>query len=168
MLFELRDVFVSDRGSKSVEHSLDLSKTELNGSYPFKTPVLVFAKAENRAGLVKLIIDVEYTYFAPCDRCGMDLKRKYKQRFEHNVVASLSSDSDEEYIEIPDYELELDDLVMADIFLELPSKFLCRKDCKGLCSICGKNLNEGECSCKKNLTDPRLEVLKQLLDPKKS
>ncbi len=25
---------------------------------------------------------------------------------------------------------------------------LCREDCRGLCPICGKDLNEGPCSCK--------------------
>ena len=34
-----------------------------------------------------------------------------------------------------------------DIFLDLPAKFLCKEDCKGICFTCGKNLNEGQCSC---------------------
>ena len=70
----------------------------------------------------------------------------------------------DDYIETPDFTLELDDVVISDIFLSLPSKNLCRDDCKGLCQICGQNLNNGECSCDKRQTDPRLEILKQLID----
>lgn len=74
------------------------------------------------------------------------------------------SESDEDYIETPDYKLELDEVVKTDIILELPAKFLCSEDCKGLCMKCGKNLNEGDCGCDKGSVDPRLEILKQLID----
>ena len=43
--------------------------------------------------------------------------------------------------------------------------FLCSEDCKGLCAVCGKNLNEGPCDCKPE-PDPRLAVLAQLLKDK--
>ena len=47
--------------------------------------------------------------------------------------------------------------------LNLDSKLLCREDCKGLCSRCGKNLNLGPCDCRKE-PDPRLAALAQLLE----
>ena len=37
------------------------------------------------------------------------------------------------------------------LLLELPSRILCKEDCKGLCSQCGANLNDHECSCQKDL-----------------
>ncbi|MGB9809870.1 MAG: YceD family protein, partial [Caldanaerobacter sp.] len=49
------------------------------------------------------------------------------------------------------------------VILSLPMKFLCKEDCKGLCPICGTNLNYGSCSCKREDIDPRLEVLSKLL-----
>lgn len=45
----------------------------------------------------------------------------------------------------------------------MPTKMLCKPDCKGLCCKCGKNLNDGPCDCQKDV-DPRLEALLQLLD----
>ena len=60
--------------------------------------------------------------------------------------------------------MDLDELIRTDILLELPTKFLCKEDCKGLCPTCGKNLNEGACNCQTHQIDPRLEVLKQLID----
>ena len=47
--------------------------------------------------------------------------------------------------------LELDDAVRTALLLELPSRILCKEDCKGLCSQCGANLNVRECSCQKDL-----------------
>ena len=31
--------------------------------------------------------------------------------------------------------------------MAIPVKILCKEDCKGICSVCGSNLNEGECGC---------------------
>ena len=80
------------------------------------------------------------------------------------MAVELIDEENDDYIETPDYQLELDDLAISDILLELPSKFLCNDDCKGLCQNCGKNLNKGECDCSKSNVDPRLDILKQLID----
>ena len=84
--------------------------------------------------------------------------------FEHKLAQTLVDDGNDDYIETPDFKLELDDIVISDILLSLPQKNLCKGDCKGLCQICGKNLNEGDCSCDKREIDPRLEMLKQFMD----
>ena len=62
--------------------------------------------------------------------------------------------------------LQIDSMVREAILLALPLKPLCSKDCKGLCPICGTDLNKSECSCVKRETDPRWEKLKGLLDNK--
>ncbi|MBQ3561654.1 MAG: DUF177 domain-containing protein, partial [Oscillospiraceae bacterium] len=48
--------------------------------------------------------------------------------------------------------------------LEVPFQLLCREDCKGLCPVCGSDLNEKTCNCNQKQIDPRLEKLKMLLD----
>ena len=45
--------------------------------------------------------------------------------------------------------------------MNVEGKYLCSEDCKGLCSTCGADLNEGECGCSKGNIDPRWS---QLLD----
>ena len=47
-------------------------------------------------------------------------------------------------------------------YLALPMKPLCGDDCKGLCPVCGTNLNRGTCDCKRDWEDPRLAALKTL------
>ncbi|MBQ8120226.1 MAG: DUF177 domain-containing protein, partial [Ruminococcus sp.] len=41
------------------------------------------------------------------------------------------------------------ELAVSDLLLQLPTKILCKDDCKGLCYTCGHNLYEGECGCNK-------------------
>lgn len=46
--------------------------------------------------------------------------------------------------------------------MALPMKPLCRPDCRGLCSECGQDLNQGACECVRETMDPRWEALKAL------
>ena len=60
--------------------------------------------------------------------------------------------------------IDLTPLLREYILLEIPISPLCRPDCKGLCPICGNNLNESSCTHEDNSGDPRLASLKSLLD----
>jgi uncharacterized protein len=43
--------------------------------------------------------------------------------------------------------LSLEDVVREQVLLSLPSRTLCKEDCKGLCPRCGQNLNLATCNC---------------------
>lgn len=163
MLLELKKVFLDENECVSAEYNLDLHDFDFNGTKPFVAPVRVKAKAENEAGVVGISITAEFEYNAPCDRCGEEVVTSFSYSFEHTLVQSLSGENDGDYIETPDFQLDLDELVTSDIILELPSKYLCSDDCRGLCPKCGRNLNKGDCNCDIRQIDPRLEVLKNLL-----
>jgi DUF177 domain-containing protein len=60
--------------------------------------------------------------------------------------------------------IDLGQLMREQFYLVLPMKPLCREDCRGLCSICGTNLNRGSCTCARTWDDPRLAMLKRLKD----
>ncbi|MBQ4129646.1 MAG: DUF177 domain-containing protein [Ruminococcus sp.] len=164
MLLSLKDIFVNDGMKSDYHYTLSLSDIELDGIYPFKSDVDVSAVIVNKTGLVTLDIDVSFEYSRPCDRCFVDVEKKMSQHFSHRLVESLEGDYNDEYIETTDYKLDLSELVTSDIILNLPSKYLCKGDCQGLCQKCGHNLNLGECACDKRVIDPRLEALKELLD----
>lgn len=164
MLFELKSVFLNDGEVKQIDYKLDMAKISIDGVFPFKSPVSVTATAKNRAGMITLSLDLSFDYTRDCDRCCEEFVRKTDMSFTHKLVQSLADDSNDDYIETPDFALELDELVISDILLSLPQKNLCKDDCKGLCPICGQNLNEGECSCDRTQIDPRLEALNKLID----
>lgn len=54
--------------------------------------------------------------------------------------------------------------VREAVILELPMRFLCSEECKGLCPQCGANLNNGPCDCVKTEGDQRWAPLKKLLN----
>jgi DUF177 domain-containing protein len=59
-------------------------------------------------------------------------------------------------------EIDLGQLMREQFYLSLPMKPLCRDDCRGLCPVCGTNLNRGTCECKRDWDDPRFAALRAL------
>ena len=47
-----------------------------------------------------------------------------------------------------------------------PFQRLCSKDCKGLCLICGVNMNITNCNCLSSNADNRWDSLKKFIDKK--
>lgn len=164
MLLELKNVFLNEGEQLTLSEKLDLSSEDFYGIHPFSSPVEVKVFAKNQAGAIILQAEVAFDFSHPCDRCAEEFTKRYTYSFEHKLVTSLHDDSSEEYILVEDYQLDLDELLRTDILLELPTKFLCRPDCKGICPQCGINRNQHTCSCVMHQVDPRLEVLKQLID----
>jgi uncharacterized protein len=64
--------------------------------------------------------------------------------------------------------LNLDEAIRQNALLAIPMKPLCRKNCKGICQSCGKDLNKGACGCTADEMDPRWAKLAQLAAKTKS
>ena len=164
MLFELKTVFQNEGEEKQVNYKLDIADIDIDGVFPIRTPIDVTATAKNRASLVSLTIRACFSYSRSSDRCATVFTREMDMLFEHKLAQTLVDDGNDDYNETPDLTLELDEIAISDDLLSLPQKNLCKDDCKGLCHMVGKNLNEGDCSCDKREIDPRLEMLKQFMD----
>lgn len=163
MLLQCKALFMGEAESLPIDVELDFSHVEWQGIYPFKQPVRVTGEVAYTAGVVTLRAQLSFVFNGFCDRCTEPIERAYRLPVEHILVTSLSNEENDDFILIDKYQLPLDDLVETDILLELPSKTLCREDCRGLCPHCGQNLNEGLCGCHSEHVDPRLEVLKELI-----
>lgn len=109
-----------------------------------------------------------------CSRCltqfSLPVRFKLDEEFlpltDINTGARLPlpDDADEAAIIDSNHILDLSEIVRQDLMLALPLVPLCRSECKGLCSRCGQNWNNGACECNDSELDPRLAALKQLLD----
>lgn len=163
MILDLESVFNTEGLEKSFDFELDLSEEEFSGEKPFKKPVRVSGKVGNHTGVVELTAKAYPVLELNCDRCAKPVTAEPKMEFFHTLVTHLNDESNDELLLVDDLRFDVGALITEDIFLSLPSKFLCREDCKGVCPGCGKDLNVESCSCQKEV-DPRLEALRQLLD----
>lgn len=164
MLMQCRPLFVGEVNSLPIDTELDFSQVEFQGGCPFADPIHVTGAVTVRAGVVQLSARAVFVFHGACDRCLAPYTKSYDIPLEHTLVTTLENEENDDFILLDNYQLDLSDLVMADILLELPYKSLCREDCRGLCPMCGKNLNEGLCGCNRKSVDPRLAVLGQLLE----
>ncbi|MCM1544398.1 MAG: DUF177 domain-containing protein [Ruminococcus sp.] len=143
--------------------TFDFSGEEYNGVFPFTTPVTLHGEIVNRAGVVSISAVASFDFEGTCDRCAAAVKKHFEVPVEHGLVSELNNEDNDDYILVENMQLDVEQLTLEDIYLFLPSKFLCKDDCKGICPRCGTNLNETSCECKKEI-DPRLEALLSFLD----
>jgi len=74
-----------------------------------------------------------------------------------------SGEDTEEKIVIDDYHiLDLTEVARQYTVLNVPMKPVCVNDCRGICSKCGRNLNEGICQCDKVIKNLSWESLSRL------
>ena len=161
MLLDLRSVFETEGSQKEFSEELDEREYELFGTKPFVERISVRGEVTNRAGVVTLTAKVSFPLRVACDRCLEEFTRQYDYTFTHTLVRQLQ-DEWQDYIQVEDGVLNLEELILSDILLELPTKLLCKEDCKGLCPQCGCNLNHQSCDCNKAYHDPRWDVLNTL------
>ena len=119
-------------------------------------------------GSVKTVLEL------PCSRClepfRIPVDSQFDLRYQPHTHAAGSGHEAERQIEEDDLStafydndvIDLGQLMREQFYLALPMKPLCGDDCRGLCPICGTNLNRGRCDCKREWEDPRLAVLKTL------
>jgi len=61
--------------------------------------------------------------------------------------------------------IDLSNSLRDQILLDVPFIILCGEDCKGICLVCGNDLNLNQCKCQDDTKiDPRFAVLKNLKD----
>lgn len=63
---------------------------------------------------------------------------------------------------LTDERFDTDPLLFEQLQLNIPMKPVCRPDCRGLCPVCGKDRNEGDCTCVQETVDPRWQGLSGL------
>jgi hypothetical protein rflaF_00705 len=146
MKINLKQLFNIVGESKNIEYSI--AEEELSGikGYNFSSPVEIKGRIFNKAGIVYLEYSIDFSLLITCDRCLKELIRDYHFDCDHIVVPSVSGDNDE-YIVADSESIELNEIAVTDLLLQLPTKNLCKDDCKGLCMVCGCDLNESECNC---------------------
>ena len=150
-----------------VELSLSAFESRL-GDYPIleKPPItLHIANQENKRLLIQGDVDVKLGI--PCGRCLEEVPTPIHFRIDKTLSITDDGIIDED-MEETDYligfELDVDKLVYAEILVNWPMRVLCKDDCKGICKVCGMNLNKGACSCQRTELDPRMAAIQDIFN----
>jgi uncharacterized protein len=74
------------------------------------------------------------------------VKRRSKKDDDEQAELAASFELDEVDAEpFNGKVIDLDPIVREQLLLALPVTVVCREDCKGLCTVCGQDLNESDC-----------------------
>jgi uncharacterized protein len=117
---------------------------------------------------IEVVGSIQTALSLHCARCLKEFVLPIGLEFEERFVLMKDApmDEDVELLQddmdvsfLPEEGIEINDIVAEQIWLNIPMKPLCHDGCKGLCSICGADLNLGECGCDRWQSDPRFAVL---------
>ena len=138
---------ITDSEGKIIQFSSEVELDKISfqmGEFPIldRSPVeLRIANTGNK--VLELTGKGSLTVGIPCDRCL------------EQVSVTIPYD-------ITGMDLDVDRLVYLEVLMSWPLKVLCKEDCKGICSRCGKNLNEGPCGCAEEPKDPRMAAISDI------
>lgn len=98
-----------------------------------------------------------------CVRCLEPFDQDLHTTFTELYAFSKNSVTDSNLILPESGKVDLEPLIREYMLLEIPIKPVCKPECKGLCPVCGENLNVSVCHHEEEEIDPRLSSLKSLL-----
>ncbi len=167
MTVDLLSIINIEGKSLSQKGEIDFSdKSEFD--VRFQSPVSVDATFTVLYEGISLAAKVSADLIYICDRCGEEFPGSLKFEFEEFLKKEASpqsaDDCNPDVILFSGSSVELDEIVYKNIFMNIPTKKLCKPECKGLCPSCGKNLNKGDCGCTVSETDPRFDVLDKFFE----
>lgn len=102
---------------------------------------------------------VEAVVSVACVRCLTAYELPLEFEFGYSLLPGNTQQQLPEDLELSLHDVEvgyyteesidLNPLVSEQILLEIPHNPICRRDCAGLCTVCGADLNNGDCGCQK-------------------
>lgn len=95
---------------------------------------------------VNVVAEISAVAHARCSRCLGDMTMPITATVDENFVRTPDPEDPDQY-ELVGHQIDIDPLVTDALLLEIPIRFLCSEDCKGLCPVCGVNRNLVSCTC---------------------
>ncbi len=167
MLINLSDVLTSEGRQVTREVPLEMTGFE-NGQERFeitgKSPVF-FTFSNVGKGRARVSGRAELTFRTCCDRCLAEVPTVLALDFNRLVTEPGVEDEEADDLGFMDgYQLDVETFIHNEILVNWPAKILCREDCKGICPVCGQNLNIRDCGCDTFVPDPRMAVIQDIFN----
>ena len=98
----------------------------------------------------------------PCRLCLEDVDVSVEEEVHFLLAETGAEEAEDPDVFLYDPSARMLDLraaVRETWLLTAPAFVQCREDCKGLCAVCGTNLNESSCNCTPMKADTRWDAL---------
>jgi uncharacterized protein len=172
-----------ERAWEMTREQVDEMVRDDHAGYRAGGPAHVTARLERLGRRVHLRARAGADLTCPCRRCLAAVTVKVPVDFDLTLVPAQEAKAEErgeredrgeghsggsfapKDVEEETYEgkvIDLDPIVREQVLLALPGYPVCQEGCKGLCPVCGANLNERDCGCDRRVPDPRWAGLEKL------
>jgi uncharacterized protein len=172
------DILNLKDGTTEYFEKLDSSALDLSGlDCILKGSLDAHTIVEKSGNKVKITIDTAFALTLKCSRCLEDFDRSFSTSDTY-FVRPGHEEEPEKYLSEEDVytifaatqEVDTVPLIRDALILSIPMKPLCNEDCKGICPVCGANLNLQTCSHREGTSDSEwqkiLEDIKKKIDKK--
>ena len=162
-VFDLGRLQLSSGHGRQVDLLVGLDRLEFGGqAYVPEVPLSesVLDASRTTSGY-SLRLRFEARLEGPCMRC---LEESHTQlSIDAREIDQPGGGEDMRSPYVDGDQLDVHSWARDALALALPEQILCRKDCRGLCAICGENLNEaGPDHAHERAPDPRFAKLSEL------
>ncbi|MDX9971128.1 MAG: DUF177 domain-containing protein [Candidatus Gracilibacteria bacterium] len=172
--FEVGHLLHEETG-KTTEFSFDLAPDkkdfpEMNFSGNLSGEVTVM-RVDN--GVSVSVQNLKASIIFDCQKCLKTFEKELEieeieRIFWENPTIERDDPTEFFQIDMKSQKIDISDMLRQEIILHFPPVSVCSKSCKGLCSLCGANLNVEKCECKAVEDLKPLSILKELYNGKTS
>ena len=171
MIFEIEEI--PDEG---LDFNLLAEKEQFEINQPdcsLSGNVRVTGKLTRREEDIYFVGHLQASLQVDCTRCLKPYPLMVKNKLKVHFIPREKEQSSRTEVEIKETDIEqqiykedrvdLSGPIRDNILLDVPLIRLCKEDCKGICSECGKDRNTNQCECQREgEIDSRFAVLKTL------
>lgn len=168
MLYNLTDIFSTEAKEETLMIPYERKTvTYQSEEYPITECSELSLRLANKVkGEIAMQAEMTLVCEVPCNRClkpvSVPVTIQVDEYLKESEIGTPEAVDEMSYLD--GYNLDTDKLIENEIMINWPMKVLCHEDCKGICTVCGKDLNEGECGCDRFVPDPRMAVIKDIFN----
>jgi uncharacterized protein len=144
------------RGARAVVRRgilADALVAEVDSRVPAGSEAIADVTLDAFDGGVAVTGQVSGTWEGECRRCLCSLDGELRAEVRE-IFRRGGGDQEGTYAMAEDH-VNLREMVLDALFVSLPLLPLCREDCRGICAVCGTDLNVAPCQCQEVRVDPR-------------
>ena len=125
--------------------------------------VKLVGSMSNAGDVLLLQAHMECQVQRTCGRCLQEFVGVTKAEVVEKFYPASADNIENDAFVYDSDVIDITEPLREGLLLPEPMQALCKPVCRGLCPVCGADLNDGDCGCDRLTVDPRLAALKQFI-----
>lgn len=150
-------------GKKTFTYDLTPAELEITDEMSITGTVRTEGCISNAGDVLLLEATMSAQVRRTCGRCLKEFTAVTKAEVLEKFYPASAENIEKDAFVYDSDVVDITTPLRESLLLAEPITALCKDDCRGLCPVCGNDLNDGDCGCDRFSVDPRLAALKQFI-----